>query len=121
MRNKKRDEILGFIDDYQSEHGYAPSYTEIGDAVGLSSKSSVYNHIQRLFDEGKLETDTGRNAEARAIRVASGYRKDSVMMRQILLNQIAILGALEGEDDIRDRILDECMQNSCRILDDTRS
>lgn len=118
MKQKKRDEILHYIDAYHEEHGYAPSYSEIGEAVGLASKSSVCSHIQRLFDEGKLETDTGRNKEARALRVAKEYRMESVMLRQILLNQIAIMGALDPKEEVSDKILDECMMNTARILDE---
>ena len=60
-------EILDFIKTYIAKHGYAPTYDEIGEGVGLYSKSSVYDHMQKLFDLGELETD--HPGSPRAIRV----------------------------------------------------
>lgn len=60
-------EILRFIREYSEKHGYAPTYDEIGEAVGLYSKSSVRNHIQKLLETGKIETD--HPGSSRAIRI----------------------------------------------------
>ena len=58
MKQKVEDiEIISYIDNYIIEHGYAPSYREIGNAIGLSSTASVYSRIRGLFDNGQLETD----------------------------------------------------------------
>lgn len=46
--------ILTAIRDWVVRHGYAPSTREIGDAVGLSSTSSVSRHLQALEDLGFL-------------------------------------------------------------------
>lgn len=59
-RSEKKASILGFIRDYQKEHGYAPSYREIADGTGLKSTSSVHYYIQQLLFEGRLETDLDR-------------------------------------------------------------
>lgn len=69
---EKRKEIKEFIIQYIKEHGYGPSYSEIGEGVGLRSKNSVHNHIQRMLENGTLETDA-RPGTPRAIRVP-GYR-----------------------------------------------
>ena len=45
-------EIYNFINDYNLEHGFCPTIREIGSAVGLSSTSTVYNHVQKLIDYG---------------------------------------------------------------------
>lgn len=66
-----RKKIKKFIIQYMQEHGYSPTTREIGEAVGLKSSSSVYDHLQRMFREGELETDTELGS-ARAIRVP-GY------------------------------------------------
>ena len=76
LNNKKqgeivREKVLNAVIAYFQEHGYAPSYRELGEMVGLKSKQSVYNHVQRLIREGKLETDA--EYVPRAIRV-SGYK-----------------------------------------------
>ena len=63
-----RERILKSIISYIEEHGYSPSYKEIGEMVGLKSKNTVYNHIQRMFETGMLETDADFGS-ARAIRI----------------------------------------------------
>lgn len=66
--DQTREDILAFIIKHLKEHGYAPSYREIGAAVGLKSTSSIYFHVQTMLKEGMLETDT-EPMEARALRV----------------------------------------------------
>lgn len=70
--NDTRERIMNFIIDYISKHGYAPTYREIGNGVGLRSTSSINTHMKRLFEERKLETDETDGCP-RAIRVP-GYR-----------------------------------------------
>lgn len=67
-----REDILRGIIKYIEQHGYPPTVREIGEMVGLKSTSVVQAHINRLFDEGKLETDAGPGSP-RAIRVP-GYK-----------------------------------------------
>lgn len=68
-----RKQMLQYIISYIEEHGYPPSYQEIGDAVGLASKSTVYTHIMRMLCEGTIETDVSDGkSTARALRVP-GY------------------------------------------------
>lgn len=73
-----RQQMLQYIVSYIEEHGYPPTYREIGDAVGLGSSSSVYTHIMRMFREGTLETDVSDGkSTARAIRVPGyAFRKE---------------------------------------------
>ena len=68
MRAKIKQAIIS----YMEKHGYAPTIREIGDMVGLSSTSSVHNHLIRMIDNGELETDD-KVGSPRAIRVP-GYK-----------------------------------------------
>jgi SOS-response transcriptional repressor LexA len=68
MRAKIKQAIIS----YMEKHGYAPTIREIGDMVGLSSTSSVHNHLMRMIDNGELETDD-KVGSPRAIRVP-GYK-----------------------------------------------
>ena len=67
-----RDKIMDAIVQYIEEHGYPPSVREIGAMVGLKSTASVHFHMERLFKEGRLETDADLGTP-RAIRVP-GYK-----------------------------------------------
>lgn len=73
IRGKEvRERMLQVIIGYIEEHGYSPTFREIGEMTGLKSTSSVASHMKKLFEEGKLETDTGMDTP-RAIRVP-GYK-----------------------------------------------
>ena len=53
----KRRRILEFIAEHIQTNGYPPSVREIGEAVGLSSSSTVHTHLQLLQREGYLRRD----------------------------------------------------------------
>jgi len=60
MRTSKEErdkKILSFCRAYMEEHGYAPSYREIGEACDMKSVSTVNENILRLKIEGKIESD----------------------------------------------------------------
>ncbi|HET9071981.1 transcriptional repressor LexA [Acidimicrobiaceae bacterium USS-CC1] len=62
----KRREILEFIAAQLRERGYPPSVREIGEAVGLTSSSTVHTHLQTLQRQGYLRRDP---TKPRAIEV----------------------------------------------------
>ena len=49
-----REKVLDFLSSFVRQHGYSPSIREIGQAVGLKSSSTVYNHLRRLKQEGLI-------------------------------------------------------------------
>lgn len=53
----RQRQVLEFIDDEVRERGYPPSVREIGEAVGLSSSSTVHAHLAALQDKGYLRRD----------------------------------------------------------------
>ncbi len=53
----KRREILEFIGDQLRERGYPPSVREIGEAVGLTSSSTVHAHLATLQRQGYIRRD----------------------------------------------------------------
>lgn len=65
---KTRDFVLQCIIEYMEEHQYSPSIRELCDMTGLTSTSTVHQHLSTLSKEGRIEFN-GR----RCIRVA-GYR-----------------------------------------------
>lgn len=58
--------ILDFIESQSRERGYPPSVREIGEAVGLTSTSTVHAHLQTLQERGYLQRDP---TKPRAIQV----------------------------------------------------
>jgi repressor LexA len=53
----RQRQVLEFIDDEVRSRGYPPSVREIGEAVGLSSSSTVHAHLAALQDKGYLVRD----------------------------------------------------------------
>jgi repressor LexA len=64
---ERQRQVLDFIDEEVRTRGYPPSVREIGDAVGLSSPSTVHAHLAALQDKGYLRRDPSK---PRAIEVA---------------------------------------------------
>jgi repressor LexA len=62
----KRREILDFIVAHTRDAGYPPSVREIGEAVGLTSSSTVHTHLTTLQKQGFLRRDP---TKPRAIEV----------------------------------------------------
>lgn len=62
----KRREILEFIARQIQERGYPPTVREIGEAVGLTSSSTVHTHLTTLQRQGYLRRDP---TKPRAIEV----------------------------------------------------
>jgi repressor LexA len=62
----RQRQVLEFIDAEVSRRGYPPSVREIGEAVGLSSSSTVHAHLAALQDKGYLRRDP---TKPRAIEV----------------------------------------------------
>lgn len=56
----KRRQILEFIAEQVRERGYPPSVREIGEAVGLTSSSTVHAHLRVLQEEGYLRRDPSK-------------------------------------------------------------
>jgi repressor LexA len=54
---ERQRQVLEFIDAQIRERGYPPSVREIGEAVGLSSSSTVHAHLAALQDKGYLRRD----------------------------------------------------------------
>src|SRR3954452_19880690 len=62
----KRREILEFIAEQLQARGFPPSVREIGEAVGLTSSSTVHAHLATLQRQGYLRRDP---TKPRAIEV----------------------------------------------------
>lgn len=47
-----RSEILSFLESFVLDNGYAPTYGEISEAVGLSSRSHAAYYLGALEEDG---------------------------------------------------------------------
>src|SRR3974377_2155431 len=58
---KRQREIYDFIARFVAEHGYSPSFEEIGEGTNLSSLATVHKHITNLEKKGLLKRDYNRS------------------------------------------------------------
>ena len=86
-------EILKFIHTRVAEKGYPPTVREIGEAVQLSSTSTVHGHLSRLEKKGLILRDP---TKPRAIELtSSGLEKIDVQP-----NSIPMLGVVTAGEPI---------------------
>lgn len=64
--SSRQQQVLDYIKETVTERGYPPSVREIGEALGLSSPSTVHSHISSLVKAGALRRDPSK---PRAIEV----------------------------------------------------
>jgi repressor LexA len=58
---KRQREVYDFIHDFVQQHGYSPSFEEIGGGLGLSSLATVHKHVSNLERKGLLKRDYNRS------------------------------------------------------------
>ncbi|MHB1665049.1 MAG: LexA family protein [bacterium] len=94
MLSKKQKDVLDFITNYIDGRGYSPSYSEIADALGLSSKSTVFKHIQSLTERGFIKNIPGKK---RALQVI-GNRKNLIRLIKDTKNSRTGNGIINGNN-----------------------
>jgi repressor LexA len=65
----RQKQIIDCIVQHTEAHGYPPTVREIGEAVGLSSSSTVHAHLRHLEQAGLIRRDA---VLTRAIQVVAG-------------------------------------------------
>lgn len=71
---KRQREIFDYIGKYTDKMGYPPTVREIGEAVGLTSSSTVHVHLANLEKAGVLRRDPSK---PRALEVLVGKAKSA--------------------------------------------
>jgi repressor LexA len=75
----RQRQVLEFVDAEVRRRGYPPSVREIGEAVGLSSSSTVHAHLAALQDKGYLSRDP---TKPRAIEVRFDVESGAAVERR---------------------------------------
>lgn len=96
----KQAEILTVIKDNLRLKGYPPSVREIGQAVGLSSSSTVHGYLKKLEKKGYLRRDP---TKPRAIELLEPEGERVECINVPLLGRVAAglpLLAVENQEDL---------------------
>ena len=90
MLSERQQQVLEYIREITTGRGYPPSVREIGEAVGLSSPSSVHAHLSTLVEQGYLKRDPSK---PRAIVVVD-QGEPSQPVRSDRLRDVPLLGRI---------------------------
>ena len=93
----RQQRILDFIRTTVRERGYPPTVREIGEAVGLTSSSSVHAQLENLRRKGRLRKDP---AKPRAIEVAGARPMEAAAAVVPLVGRIAAGGPTLADQQI---------------------
>jgi hypothetical protein len=77
---KKQKELLSFIDNFITEHGYSPSYREIMGGLNYTSVATVSLHVNNLIKRGHLRK---RDRSARSLEVVAVSDEKKVTSNQV--------------------------------------
>jgi repressor LexA len=99
----RQREILELIGSMVAQRGYPPSVREIGDAVGLSSPSTVHSHLTTLANEGFIRRDP---TKPRAIEVIADDGATAISRAAVrdvpLVGSIAAGSPILADEDIEE-------------------
>jgi len=84
LLNTRQKQILNYIKETLRSKGYPPSVREIGEAVGLSSSSTVHSYLSKLEEMGFIRRDP---TKPRAIDVL-----DEAPWRQKQVTPVPLVG-----------------------------
>src|SRR6187401_2019739 len=99
-------QILDFISEQMNERGYPPSVREIGEAVGLTSPSTVHSHLATLQRLGFLKRD---KTKPRAIEVHYDPNSGVAMERRPVLHVPLVGDVAAGTDVLAQENIEETL------------
>jgi repressor LexA len=108
---ERQQEILEFVNQHVDANGYPPTVREIGQAVGLTSPSTVHAHLARLEAAGLIRRDP---TKPRALEVIEGGRSRAAVVAAPaedhrstmlpLVGEVAAGGPMLAEEQIEDHV-----------------
>lgn len=93
---KRQRQVLDFIEHQMRERGFPPSVREIGEAVGLTSPSTVHSHLRTLTRLGYLRRDP---TKPRAIEVRWDPNSGAIMERR-QVRHVPLVGDVAAGTDV---------------------
>jgi repressor LexA len=99
---KRQKEVLDYLVAFETKHGYAPSFEEIGKGLKLTSLATVHKHITTLEKKGFIRRGYNQSRSIEIVQLPKSV-KDQVMERKIqelpLVGRIAAGRPLEAVEE----------------------
>ena len=102
---ERHNKILDYIRYVTKVRNYPPSVREIGEAVGLSSSSTVHNHLNQLERRGLIKRDPSKSRTVQLVADAeiAEQRRNAVSVP--IVGNVAAGSPILAEQNIEDHIL----------------
>lgn len=104
-------EVYDFVDAFIRQNGFSPSYEEIGEAVGVGSRSTIHRVIKALAERGHIRMLKGRSRSIEIVRPASPA--DQIEIACAHLTEIAATTSLHKAQ--------ECARDALRQIERARA
>ena len=78
---KRQKEVLDYLVSFETKHGYAPSFEEIGKGMKLTSLATVHKHITTLEKKGFIRRGYNQSRSIEIVQLPKSV-KDQVMERK---------------------------------------
>jgi len=88
--SERQQQVLDYIRKTVAERGYPPSVREIGEAVGLSSPSTVHSHLSSLVKAGAIKRDP---TKPRAIMIVEDLQAVAAPVSE-RIREVPVLGRI---------------------------
>ena len=102
---ERQSRILDYIRYVTRVRNYPPSVREIGEAVGLSSSSTVHNHLNQLERRGLIKRDPSKS---RTVQLVSDIEIDQERRNSVsvpIIGHVAAGVPILAEQNVEDHIL----------------
>ncbi len=103
--SERQTRILDYIRYVTKVRNYPPSVREIGEAVGLSSSSTVHNHLNQLERRGLIKRDPSKS---RTVQLTADMEFDQERRSAIsvpIVGNVAAGSPILAEQNIEDHVL----------------
>ncbi len=101
----RQNKILDYIRYVTKVRNYPPSVREIGEAVGLSSSSTVHNHLNQLERRGLIRRDPSKSRTVQLVQdeAADKQRRNAISVP--VVGNVAAGAPILAEQNIEDHLL----------------
>jgi repressor LexA len=98
----RQRQVLDFVRATVAERGYPPSVREIGEAIGLSSPSTVHSHLSALVKAGAIRRDPSKPRAIEILEEAAPAPAREDVRDVPLVGRIAAGSPVLAVEDVED-------------------
>lgn len=101
----RQAKILDYIRYVTRVRNYPPSVREIGEAVGLSSSSTVHNHLNQLERRGLIKRDASKSRTVQLVQEKELEDKRRNAVAIPIVGNVAAGAPILAEENIEDHLM----------------